>query len=146
MRDVLGFLEGAAYVDALTRGLHRPRAFGLYESVLVQGDAQPSGQGNGLRVGCQADGQHHQIEHFFHSGARFGGVNDAQPVIFFGKDRVDARAHETHPVIVCGTQVVFVEILAEGAHVHEENGCIQRFGAVFLGDDGLLVGIHAAHR
>jgi len=45
-----------------------------------------------------------------------------------------------------GIIVVFLEILAIGPHIHEENGAIQIAGGVLLCNNGLFYGVHTADR
>ena len=60
---------------------------------------------------------------------------------------VDPGAQEADAVFVLGPPVIFLEVLAVGPHVHEENGGVQRiFFTMLLGDDRLLDGVHAADR
>ena len=146
MGNVLGLLEGATHEDPLPVGVHRGQAMGLCVAVVVQIDAQPLGQGYGIGVRGQAYGENHHVEAFFHAVARLGGIDDAQPVTPVREHRVDARADMAHPVVFPGPDGVLVEILAEGAHVHVEDGRVQLRIAMLLGDYGLLVGVHAAHR
>ena len=61
-------------------------------------------------------------------------------------DGVHPGAQEADAVFLFGPPVIFFEVLAVGAHVHEEDGGIQGFVAVLLGDDRLLDGVHAADR
>jgi hypothetical protein len=49
-------------------------------------------------------------------------------------------------VLLLGAVVEAFEILAVRAYVHEEDGAVQVLAGVLLGDDGLLDGVHAAHR
>ena len=61
-------------------------------------------------------------------------------------DAVDPGAQEADAVFFFGPPVILLEVFAVGAHVHEEDGGVQGFLAVFLGDDRLLDGVHAADR
>ena len=50
-----------------------------------------------------------------------------------------------HAVLVLCPLVVFVEVLAEGAHIHKEDSNLNAF-EMLLGDYRLLDCIHTAHR
>ena len=54
-----------------------------------------------------------------------------------------AAPDELDSVLVLGARVVVVELLAEGAYVHEEYASLEA-GVVLLRDDCLLYGVHAA--
>ena len=82
------------------------------------------------------------------SSPDLGDVADFQVVAAADRvDRVHPAADEAHAVLLFGAVVEAFEILAVGAHVHEEDGAVQILvSGVLLGDDRLLDGVHAADR
>ena len=92
----------------------------------------------------QALGEHHQIEVLAYKFALFSNIPQAQIAVCAFLDGMDAAAHETHPLLL-GSHIGALEVLAIGAHVHEEDGRLQVVVGVLLGDHRLLDGVHAAH-
>ena len=99
----------------------------------------------GALGGLQADREHDHVELFVDEAIILGGIDDIEAAVCALIDFGDARAHETHPVLVAGAFIILVEILAKGAHVHVKDRRLD-VRRVLLGDDGLFDGIHAAHR
>jgi hypothetical protein len=147
--NVFGALEDAADIDAVFIGVDRGEGRGVGEAGLgFDLDSHGFGQAQGIRGGFQAHRQDHHVKDF---GLQFALLREVADGNVIGArhrvDGVDPGAQEADPVFVLGPPVVLFEVLAVGAHVHEEDGGIQ--GVVFamlLGDDRLLDGVHAADR
>ena len=147
--DVLGALEGTADKDPFLGGRHRVEGARPAEAPLAELDAHLLGDLHNLGGDLHADRKHDQVEDLGGQFARLGDVADFQVVAAADRvDRVHAAADETHAVLLFGAVVEAFEILAVRAHVHEEDGAVQLLvlAGVLLGDDGLLDGVHAAHR
>ena len=145
-RDILGSAEGAADKDAFPRGLDGILQSGLAEAVLLKLHAEGFGQFSGLLRRRQTDGQDDHVEFLLHKRAVFLNVFDEQ--IFRLLEFLDGRRHGpdiADAVFPLGAVHKAVEILAVGADIHEENRGFQVLG-VFLADDRLLRGVHAADR
>ncbi len=59
---------------------------------------------------------------------------------------MNPAADKANAMFVFGIIIIFFKILTVGPHVHVENGAVQIPAGVFLGNHGLLDGIHAADR
>ncbi len=145
-RDILGLPEGATGEDA---GPARRGGVKLpcpHVSVLVELDRDAAGALLGLHRGTETDGQDHQVEPLL--GHRPPGQPIADAEVAALRHPSNGRNHRAdvpHPVFLLGALDVAFEFLAVGPQVHVENRGLQPRN-VFLGDDGLLGGIHAADR
>ena len=147
--DVLGGLEDAADIHPVFIGVDRREGRGVGKAG-VGFDLDPHGfrQVQGILGGFQPHRQDHHVEDFRLQLALLREVADGHVIGARHRiDGVDPGAQEADAVFVFGPPVVLLEVLAVGAHVHEENGGVQRIVfAMLLGDDRLLDGVHAADR
>ena len=144
--NVFGTLHGPADIDARTAGRHRREGRGGHKIVGVGVHLQGRSQLPGALAHLHAHGQHDQVKGLGLLDAAFIRKPDLQIAVRQGIDAVDAGPDEPHPVFVFGAVIVEFEVFAEGPHVHEEDGGIQRIRRVLLGDHRLLDGVHAADR
>ena len=146
LRNVFRRLKGPGHVNAGPSGGYRVEALGHREEVAVQFHTQLGGERPGVVGGLEAGGEHDHVEMLFKLLAGLvGGVEDGQIGAAVGlQDGVRAAAHKTHPVLVFGPLQVQLVILAEGPHIHIEDGCFDILLESLLGDDRLLQGEHAA--
>ena len=144
--NVFGTLHGPADIDARPVGRHRREGRGGHKIVGVGVHPQGLGQFPGRLAHLHAHGQHDQVKGFGLLSAAFIRIPNLQIAVRQGIDAVDAGPDEPHPVFVFGAVIVEFEVFAEGPHVHEEDGGVQRIRGVLLGDHRLLDGVHAADR
>ena len=144
--NVLGLLEGAGHVDAGLGRCHGRQAIGSAEAELVQVEAQ-LGRGfldRGART--QTDREHNQVIFVLVFFAFL--VEKAHAGVLRAGHFYHPRRHGAdvlHAVLVARAVDVAVELLAEGAHVHAEDGDIQPLH-VLERDHGFLGRGHAADR
>ena len=94
----------------------------------------------------QPDAQHHQVEFLLLLDPRLVEVAHARVLGAGHLDHAGGDGPDVlHAVLVAGAVHVGVELLAERAHVHAEDGDVQVLAVRMLqGDHGLLGGAHAA--
>jgi len=145
--NVLRTGEGATNKDAGSRRGYRRKSARFRETAFPHLDLEFASQFLEVARNLQTHGEDDHVENF---------ALDLPVLISVGQDQiggamgsrfhaVNARANKAHPDFVPGAIVVTLEVLAVSAHVHKENGGIQRFFGMFLGNDRFLDGVHAAH-
>jgi len=143
--NIFRSLKKAAHVDPRTGGRDRARRLSPGEVVDVELDPQPLRQGQRFRPHFHSDGQDHQVETLLDHHPILGDIADDEVAVTGNRvDGVDAGTNKPHAILIAGSQEVFLEVFAVGAHIHEKDGGFNRAAAVLAGTNGLLDGKHAA--
>ena len=143
--DILGSLKDTAGIHTGSRGFNGRQRMRCREIVMIQFHVQPPGQiGNRFR-NLEADGKHHHVKVFF---LEFAAIIHIADLNLTGVEnfvqRMDPRFDKANAGIF-GPVVIFFIILAECPDIHIKNDAIQVSPGVFLGDHGILDGVHAAY-
>ena len=144
--NVLGTFKGAAYKNAGPGSLHRFKAAGLRQLVLVKFDVQSLGQLNRILGLGKPNRQHHHVKLFFLDALIKGGI--AEGDILALRDLPsdgDVAADEPHIGKVFRSLIEPLEVLTEGTDIVVKDRRLH-FGVMILGQDHLLLGVGAANR
>ena len=96
------------------------------------------------RGSLHTHGEHHHIELFTDCFTRFIHIAQEQVVRRrYGIHAVNAGAHKTDPVFL-GAVVILLKFLAEGPHVHVEDGGVQTIFGMLFGYHRFFDRVHTA--
>ena len=114
---------------------------------MIEIDVESSGQFDGGFADLQSHGQHQHIEDLFlhlpgfirEHHLQIAGFRIIGDGVHPGLDKADA-------FLVPGPIIIFFIIFAKRADIHVKNSAVQITSGMFLGDHGILDGVHTADR